>query len=218
MTLATKAGTFLKAARSVSISSGICCAAITSIVIANAKAASMKVSSRVISKPRRRNPPIRGTRVMLDRDLAQIYGVPTKVFNQAVKRNAVRFPEDFMFRLTKEEAEAVRVSRSQIVTLKRGENVKYLPYAFTEYGALMAANILNSPRAVQMSIFVVRAFAKMREALLAKPQLARKLAALEKALTSRLDAHEAAIVEVLQELMQILNPPPPPPKPHIGFG
>jgi len=146
---------------------------------------------------------IRGTRVMLDRDLAQIYGVPTKVFNQAVKRNAVRFPEDFMFRLTKEEAEAVRVSRSQIVTLKRGENVKYLP----------------SPRAVQMSIFVVRTFAKMREALLAKPQLARKLAALEKALTSRLDAHEAAIVEVLQEMMQILNPPPPPepPRREIGF-
>lgn len=88
---------------------------------------------------------------MLDRDLAQIYGVPTKVFNQAVKRNAARF----MFRLTKEEVEAVRVSRSQIVTLKRGENVKYLPCAFTEYGALMAANILNSPRAVQMSIFVI---------------------------------------------------------------
>ena len=131
----------------------------------------------------------------------------------------VRFPEDFMFRLTKEEAEAVpRVSRSQIVTLKRGENVKYLPYAFTEYGALMAANILNSPRAVQMSIFVVRAFAKMRDALLASPQLAKKLAALEKKLTARLDVHESAIVQVLQELMQILNPPPPsPPKPRIGF-
>jgi phage regulator Rha-like protein len=163
---------------------------------------------------------IRGTRVMLDRDLAQIYGVPTKVFNQAVKRNAARFPEDFMFRLTKEEAEGVRISRSQIVTLKRGQNVKYLPYAFTEYGALMAANILNSPRAVQMSIFVVRAFAKMREALLASPELARKLAALEKKLTARLDVHEAAIVQVLQEVMQILNPPPappPPPRPQIGF-
>ncbi len=73
---------------------------------------------------------IRGTRVMLDRDFAQIYGVPTEVFNQAVKRNAPRFPEDFMFRLTKEEVEAVRVSRSQIVTLKRGQNAKYLPYAF----------------------------------------------------------------------------------------
>jgi phage regulator Rha-like protein len=88
-----------------------------------------------------------------------------------------------MFRRTKEEAEAVRVSRSQIVTLKRGQNAKYLAYAFTEYGALMAANILNSSCAVQMSIFVVRAFAKMREGLLASPQLAKKLAALEKKLT-----------------------------------
>lgn len=162
---------------------------------------------------------IRGTRVMLDRDLAQIYGVPTKVFNQAVKRNAARFPEDFMFRLTKEEAEGLRVSRSQFVTLKRGQNVKYLPYAFTEYGALMAANILNSARAVQMSIFVVRAFAKMREALRGTPQLARKLAALEKKLTARLDVHETAIVQVLQEIMQILNPPPAPipQRPRIGF-
>jgi hypothetical protein len=164
---------------------------------------------------------IRGTRVMLDRDLAQIYGVPTKVFNQAVKRNAVRFPEDFMFRLTKQEAEAVRVSRSQIVTLKRGENVKYLPYAFTEYGALMAANILNSPaRRSDEHLCCSGVRQNARGALLANPQLARKLAALEKTLTSRLDAHEAAIVQVLQELMQILNPPPPPPEPprrRIGF-
>ena len=82
---------------------------------------------------------IRGVRVMLDRDLAQIYGVPTKVFNQAVKRNRQRFPEDFMFRLTQEEAKHLQASRSQTVTLKRGQNIKYLPYAFTEYGALMAA-------------------------------------------------------------------------------
>ena len=163
---------------------------------------------------------IRGVRVMLDRDLAKIYGVPTKAFNQAVKRNRLRFPEDFMLRLTQKEAKALQVSRSQIVTLKRGQNIKYLPYAFTEYGALMAANILNSPRAVQMSIFVVRAFAKMREALLASPQLAKKLAALEKKLTARLDVHESAIVQVLQEVMQILNPPPPPPalpRGRIGF-
>ena len=162
---------------------------------------------------------IRGVRVMLDHDLAQIYGVPTKVFNQAVKRNRQRFPEDFMFRLSQEEAKTLRASRSQTVTLKRGQNIKYLPYAFTEYGALMAANILNSPRAVQMSIFVVRAFAKMREALRGTPELARKLAALEKKLTSRLDLHEAAIVQVLQEIMQILNPPPTPipPRPQIGF-
>ena len=103
---------------------------------------------------------IRGVRVMLDRDLAQIYGVPTKVFNQAVKRNRQRFPEDFMFRLSQEEAKTLQASRSQTVTLKRGQNIKYLPYAFTEYGALMAANILNSPRAVQMSIFVVRGIRK----------------------------------------------------------
>ena len=94
---------------------------------------------------------IRGVRVMLDRDLAQIYGVPTKAFNQAVKRNRPRFPEDFMFRLTQEEAKVLQASKSQIVALKRGQNIKYLPYAFTEYGALMAANILNSPRAVQMN-------------------------------------------------------------------
>jgi phage regulator Rha-like protein len=162
---------------------------------------------------------IRGVRVMLDRDLAKIYGVPTKVFNQAVKRNRQRFPEDFMFRLTQKEAEALQASRSQIVTLKRGQNIKYLPYAFTEYGALMAANILNSPRAVQMSIFVVRAFARMREALRGTPELARKLAALEKKLTARLDVHEAAIVQVLREVMQILNPPPEPepPRRSIGF-
>jgi hypothetical protein len=94
---------------------------------------------------------IRGVRVMLDRDLAQIYGVATRVFNQAVKRNKARFPEDFMFQLTRKEADSVLRSRSQNVTLKRGQNIKYLPYAFTEYGALMAANILNSARAVQMN-------------------------------------------------------------------
>jgi len=170
---------------------------------------------------------IRGARVMLDRDLAKIYGVPTKAFNQAVKRNRVRFPKDFMFQLTREEAKALQASRSQNVTsiqrkdLLRSQFVtsnqrggpRYLPYAFTEYGALMAANVLNSPRAVQMSIFVVRAFAKMREMLLGTRELAKKLAALEKKLTSRLDVHETAIVEVLQDLMQILNPPPTPPEP-----
>src|ERR1700737_1212717 len=94
---------------------------------------------------------IRGVRMMLDHDLAKIYGVPTKAFNQAVKRNRLRFPEDFMFRVPKKGAKQLQVSRSQIVTLKRGQNIKYLPYAFTEYGALMAANILNSARAVQMN-------------------------------------------------------------------
>lgn len=171
---------------------------------------------------------IRGQRVMLDHDLAKVYGVATKVFNQAVKRNKARFPEDFMFRLTGDEVE--HVSRSQIVTASSAttrmrsqtvtaskRNVRYLPYAFTEYGALMAANILSSTRAVQMSIFVVRAFARMRETLRAAPDLARKLAALENKLTGRLDVHEAAIVGVLQKIMKILDPPPRPPKPRIGF-
>jgi hypothetical protein len=94
---------------------------------------------------------IRGVRVILDSDLARIYGVSTKAFNQAAKRNLARFPRDFIFRLSKMEAEALQISRSQTVTLKRGQNVKYLPYAFTEHGALQAANILNSARAVQMN-------------------------------------------------------------------
>jgi phage regulator Rha-like protein len=162
---------------------------------------------------------IRGIRVMLDRDLAKIYGVSTKAFNQAVKRNRERFPEDFMFQLTLAEATELQTSWSQNVTLKRGQNIKYRPYAFTEYGALMAANILNSAQAVQMSIFVVRAFARMREALRRTPELTRKLAVLEKRLTARLGMHEAAIVEVLKEVMQILNPPPEPEpaRRKIGF-
>jgi hypothetical protein len=163
---------------------------------------------------------VRGQRVILDADLARIYGVPTKALNQAVKRNAGRFPEDFLFRLTAQEAAECLRSRSQIVTLKRGQNIKYLPYAFTEHGAIMAANVLNSSRAVDMSVFVVRAFLKMRAALTDTRELARKLAALESELKSRLDVHESAIVDVLQRIMRVLDPPPPPtgpPPPEIGF-
>ena len=163
-----------------------------------------------------------GEKVLLDGDLARIYGVPTFRFNEAIKRNADRFPEDFRFRLTKDEWKTVQRIRSQIAILKtgRGQHRKYLPYAFTEHGAIMAANILNSARAVQMSIFVVRAFLKMRAVLTDTRDLARKLAALEAELKSRLDVHEAAIVDVLQRIMDILNPPPPPPDPpkrQIGF-
>jgi ORF6N domain-containing protein len=180
---------------------------------------------------------IRGSRVILDSDLAKIYGVPTFRFNEAIKRNRHRFPPDFMFQLTTEEAAALRSqiailketagerltpNSSQIAILKkgRGQHRKYRPYAFTEHGALQAANVLRSPRAIQMSVFVIRAFVKMREALRGTPELARKLAALEKKLTARLDVHEAAIVQVLREVMQILNPPPPlpePPRRRIGF-
>jgi predicted amino acid-binding ACT domain protein len=172
---------------------------------------------------------IRGMRVMLDRDLAEIYGVPTFRFNEAIKRNRHRFPADFMFQLTREEFDSLRSqlamskteNSSQIAMSKTGRGGRRtLPYAFTEHGALQAANVLRSKRAVQMSLFVIRAFVKMRETLLGTRELAKKLAALEKKLGSRLDVHEAAIVQVLQEIMQVLNPPPLPPEPprrRIGF-
>ena len=161
---------------------------------------------------------IRGVRVMLDRDLAKIYGVPTFRFNEAIKRNLHRFPPDFMFQLAREEFNSLKSQTAMSKTGRGGRRT--LPYAFTEHGALQAANVLRSSRAVQMSVFVIRAFVKMRETLRAAPELARKLAALEKKLTARLDVHEAAIVQVLQEVMQILNPPPAlpePTKPRIGF-
>ena len=175
---------------------------------------------------------VRGHKVILDSDLASIYGVPTKRLNEQVKRNARRFPPDFLFRLTADEAEQCERSRSQIATLEidggirsqfataSKRNIRYLPVAFTEHGALMAANVLNSPRAVDMSVFVVRAFVKMRSAFGDTKQLARKLAVLEQELTSRLDIHETAIVDVLQRIMKILDPPPAPPEPsppEIGF-
>jgi ORF6N domain len=160
---------------------------------------------------------LRGARVILDSDLAKIYGVPTFRFNEAIKRNRHRFPTDFMFQLTRAEFDSLK---SQIAMSKTGRGGRRtLPNAFTEHGALQAANVLRSPRAVQMSVFVIRAFVKMREALRGTPELARKLAALEKKLTARLDVHEAAIVQVLREVMQILNPPEAPesPRPRIGF-
>lgn len=162
---------------------------------------------------------IRGKKVILDSDLAQIFGVPTFRFNEAVKRNRERFPDDFIFQLTTDEFQSLT---SQIAMLKkgRGQHRKFLPYAFTENGAIMAANVLNSPEAVRMSVFVVRAFVQMRDLLGSTKELAKQLAALEKKLTDRLDGHEAAIIQVLRRVMDILDPPPPPPEPprrRIGF-
>jgi len=175
---------------------------------------------------------IRGQKVILDFDLARIFGVPTFRFNEAVKRNRERFPSDFLFQLTAEEAKSLR---SQFATLKQAGNPsqiamgsqkhrdpRFLPYAFTENGAIMAANVLNSPEAVRMSVFVVRAFVKMRELLGSTKELAKQLANLEKKLTARLDGHEIAIVDVLRRIMEILDPPPPPPEPEtpkrrLGF-
>lgn len=173
---------------------------------------------------------IRGQRVILDSDLAKIYGVKTKSLNLAVKRNAAKFPADFMYQLTKQE---VRNLRSQIAisSLPQGRNLRFqfetsswggrrsLPHVFTEHGAIMAANLLNSDRAVQMSVFVVRAFVRMRALLSDNRKLSEELKKLERKLTKRLDVHELAIVDVLRRVMRLLDPPevPAPEKPRIGF-
>lgn len=120
---------------------------------------------------------IRGQRVMLDRDLAELYGVETKVLNQAVRRNKDRFPEDFMFILSQDEANS---SRSQFVTLKRGNNIKYLPNAFTEQGVAMLSSVLSSERAIQVNIQIMRMFTKFRGMLEAHKELREKIDALEK--------------------------------------
>ncbi len=158
---------------------------------------------------------IRGQRVILDTDLAQIYGVPVKRLNEQIKRNLRRFPIDFAFRLTSKEAESLR---SQFATLNkqgRGQHRKYIPRAFTEQGAIMAANVLNSVTAVRMSVFVVRAFVRMRAVLSRDRGLAEELKKLESKLTGRLDAHEIAIVDVLRRLIKLLEPRPAPPLPEV---
>jgi hypothetical protein len=162
---------------------------------------------------------VRGERVILDADLAKLYGVPTKALNQAVRRNREKFPPDFLLQPTKPELLAL--NRSQIVTgsMQRHRDPLSRPFAFTEHGAIMAANILNSPQAVQMSVFVVRAFVKMRGLLTDTRELAKKLAALEKELTSRLDSHETAISEFMRHIMLLLDPPrgPETPDKEMGF-
>jgi len=156
---------------------------------------------------------VRGKKVILASDLAEVYGVATKALNQAVKRNAAKFPADFAFLLTREEAKAASRLRSQFVTLKRGQHIKYLPHAFTEHGAIMAANVLNSPEAIQMSVFVVRAFIKMREALISRSELERRLLRIENVLL----AHDESIRELYDQIRPLLLPPPDPPRKRIGF-
>jgi hypothetical protein len=169
---------------------------------------------------------IREQKVILDSDLASIYGVETKRLNEAVKRNADRFPKDFAFRLTLQEAADLKAHpvtssstmRSQFATASK-RNVRFLPFVFTEHGAIMAATVLNSPRAVQMSVYVVRAFVRMRRLMGATHELARRLASLEKKLKERLDVHEVAIVGILHRIMDLIDPPlsPAPPRKSIGF-
>jgi len=160
---------------------------------------------------------LRGRRVMIDADLAALYGVTTKVFNQAVKRNKKRFPVDFMFQLTWAEAEAMRsqivtgdeISRSQFVTLNRGQNIKYLPYVFTEQGVAMLSSVLNSERAIQVNIQIMRTFTKIREMLAGNKELREKIEKLER----KYDYQFKEVFQVIKELLAVEEKP----KNKIGF-
>ncbi len=174
---------------------------------------------------------LRNQKVILDADLAELYDVPTKRLNEQVKRNAERFPDDFMFQLTAQEwsnlksqiatsslekpqAESVVSNWSQFATSsKRHRGAAYRPTAFTEHGAIMAATILNSPEAVAMSVFVVRAFMQMREQLAANAAILKRLAEIDKTLLE----HDSALRAVWEKLQPLLAPPPEPPRRRIGF-
>ena len=172
---------------------------------------------------------LRGQKMILDADLAELYGVATKVFNQAVKRNAERFPVDFMFQLTARElvnlksqivtsslevieGEGLGGKWSQIATSSHGGRRK-LPYAFTEHGAIMAAMVLNSPAAVAMGVFVVRAFMQMREQLAANAAILKRLAEIDRTLLE----HDGALREIWGQLQPLLAPLPEGPKRRMGF-
>jgi hypothetical protein len=153
---------------------------------------------------------LRNQKVILDADLAVIYGVATKVLNQAVKRNAERFPDDFRFQLTAGETLEVVTNCDHLTQLKFSRT---RPYAFTEHGALMAANVLNSPDAVKMSVYVVRAFIQQRELLMAQSDVLKKLAQMD----AKLLQHDEALRVIWRELQPLLSPPPAAPKRQIGF-
>jgi len=152
---------------------------------------------------------IRRERVILDSDLAGIYGVPVKALNQAVKRNAGRFPEDFVFQVSRAESKSLR---SQFVTSKTRGGRRYLAYAFTEHGAIMAANVLNSRQAVHMSVFVVRAFVKLRETLATHKEFAEKVTELER----KLGTHDKAIMAIIAAIRELTGPARQKPR-VIGF-
>ena len=153
---------------------------------------------------------VRGQKVMLDSDLAELYGVPTKRLNEQVKRNADRFPEDFMFRLNSEEKKEVVANCDHLRSLRFSPSS---PYAFTEHGALMLASGLNSRRAVDVSVFVVRAFVRLREMLSSHRDLARKVAELER----KTKGHDEQIRSLVGAIRQLMTPDEKKPK-KIGFG
>ena len=153
---------------------------------------------------------LRGQRVILDANLAVLYDVPTKALNQAVKRNADRFPSEFAFQLTSEEFADLR---SQTVTSSSHGGRRYLPYVFTEHGVLMAANVLNSRRAVSVSVALIKTFVRLREALVANQVMGKRLAEVEKTLVT----HDTALRDIYQRIKPLLLPPPDPPRKKIGF-
>jgi len=149
---------------------------------------------------------VRGKKVMLDSDLANLYEVPTKVLNQSVKRNIRRFPKDFMFRITKNE---YAILRSQFVTLKQGRHRKYLPYVFTEQGVAMLSSVLNSERAIEVNIAIMKTFVKLREMLSTHEELKEKIEQME----SRYDYQFKVVFDAIKQLLE----PEEKPKRRIGF-
>lgn len=158
---------------------------------------------------------IRGQKVMLDTDLGELYGVETKVLNQAVKRNPERFPERLMFRLNSEEFQDVARLRSQNVTLERGrgQHRKHSPFVFTEHGVVMLSSVLNSKRAIEMSFFIVDVFVRLREIAGRNADFARRLDALER----QYGRHDAQFKVMFASIRELLEAPKRPPKRRIGF-
>lgn len=153
---------------------------------------------------------IRGEKVIIDADLAQFYGVPTKRLNEQVKRNQARFPDDFMFQLSSGEKSELVANCDHLAKLKYAKSP---PYAFTEHGAIMAASVLNSKRAVEVSVYIVRAFVKLRRMVAEHKELSRRIAQIE----NHLADHDAQIIELIKAIKQLLKPEPPPKKRRIGF-
>ncbi|MBI4370290.1 MAG: ORF6N domain-containing protein [Elusimicrobia bacterium] len=154
---------------------------------------------------------IRGHKVMLDADLARIYGVSTKRLNQQVHRNKKRFPDDFMFQLSRKEAESLRLQSATLEKAGRGKHRKYLPLAFTEYGAVMLASVLHTPVAVEASVQIARAFVRLREMVAAHRELARKLEQLER----KIENHDSDIHNLFEAIRKLMEPPE---KPRLTMG
>ena len=157
---------------------------------------------------------IRGQKVMIDADLAALYDVPTKRLNEQIKRNAERFPADFVFQLSRVERDEVVADCDHLGRLKFSPT---MPFVFTEHGALMAASVLNSPRAVEVSLYVVRAFVELRETLASHKELAKRLDELESRIGRKLATHDQAITGILEAIRQLMVPAEPVKKRRIGF-